>query len=103
MKARTALKVRAGASRTQFAGRHADFWKLQVAAPPVDGKANDEIIRFLAKLASVPASAVRIVTGQTCSLKLVEIDGISPEYLNRVILEANGPRKNSGSTPSPES
>lgn len=103
MKARVALKVRAGASRTQFAGIYANSWKLQVAAPPVDGKANEVIIRFLAKLASVPASAVRIVTGQTSSMKQVEIEGISPEHLNRVILEANGPRQNSGITPPPES
>ena len=46
MKARVALKVRAGARKTEFAGRFGDAWKLHVAAPPVDGKAN-EVIRPL--------------------------------------------------------
>ena len=79
MKARLTLKVRAGARKTEFAGKYGDAWKLHVAAPPVDGKANEAIIRFLAKLAGVPAAAVRIVSGFTGSTKIVEIEGIDPE------------------------
>ena len=41
----------------------------------MDGKANEAIVRFLAKLAGVPAAAVRIVSGFTGSTKIVEIDG----------------------------
>ena len=67
MKARLTLKVRAGARRTEFAGPYDSGWKLNVAAPPVDGKANQAITRFLAKLAGIPASSVRIVTGATNS------------------------------------
>jgi uncharacterized protein YggU (UPF0235/DUF167 family) len=37
---RIVLKVRAGAKRTAFAGRLGNIWKIQLAAPPVDGKAN---------------------------------------------------------------
>src|SRR5580658_10079662 len=97
MKARLTLKVRAGAGRTQFAGRHGDAWKLHVAAPPVDGKANEAIVRFLARLAGVPASGVRIVSGLTRKTKIVEISGIDPDALHRAILESHGPRSNSGS------
>jgi len=97
MKARVLLKVRAGARATEFAGRFGDAWKLHVAAPPVDGKANEVIIRFFAKLAGVPASAVRIVTGQSSPGKLLEIEGLESADLERAILMRNGPSTNSGS------
>jgi hypothetical protein len=61
-----------------------------VAAPPVDGKANHAIIRFIAKLAKVPASHVRIVMGETASTKIVEVDGVSASDLERAILESHG-------------
>lgn len=45
-------------------------------SPPVDGKANDELIKLLAKEFKVPKSSVRIKSGQSSKQKLVEIDGI---------------------------
>jgi uncharacterized protein (TIGR00251 family) len=101
VKARLTLKIRAGARRTEFSGRHGDAWKLHVSAPPVDGRANEAIVRFLAKLAAVPFAAVRIVSGFTGSTKIVEVDGVDPEYLHRAILESHGPSPNSGSTAPP--
>ena len=98
MKARLTLKVRPGARRTEFAEKYGDGWKLHVAAPPVDGKANQAILRFLADLANVPAASVRIVTGLTGSHKIVELDGIDSETLERAILESHGHRSDSGST-----
>src|SRR5882757_4205589 len=102
MKTRIGLKVRAGARKTEFSEKLGDAWKLQVAAPPVDGKANDAITRFLAKLFEVPPSNVRIVTGHTSAAKIIEIDGIDKETAERAILESNGPRSrhrsNSGSS-----
>lgn len=94
--ARIALKIRAGAKRTAFAGKMGDLWKLQVAAPPVDGKANDAIIRFLAKLMGRPVSAVRIVSGFASPMKTVEIDGVEARELDRAILESHGPETNTG-------
>jgi hypothetical protein len=102
MRARLTLKIRAGARQTGFAGKYGDAWKLHVAAPPVDGKANEAIIRFLAKLAGVPASAVRIVTGFTGSTKIIEVDGLDSERLHRAILETHGHPTNTGSTAPPE-
>jgi uncharacterized protein (TIGR00251 family) len=92
MKTRLSLKVNAGARRTEFAGRHGDAWKLKVAAPPVDGKANTAIVKFIAKLAGVPASRVSIVSGDTSSSKLIEIDGIDSDALNRAIVGSHGTR-----------
>jgi hypothetical protein len=87
-KARITLKIRVGAKRTGFCGKLGDAWKLEVAAPPVDGKANEALRRFLADLVARPLSAVRIVAGQTSPRKIVEIEGIDPQALDRAILES---------------
>ena len=63
--ARITVKVHPRARRSAIAGRLGEAWKLDLAAPPVDGKANEECIRFFAELAGVPRSRVRIVTGAT--------------------------------------
>ncbi len=102
MKARLTLKVRAGAPKTGFAGKYGDAWKLRVAAPPVDGKANEAIVRFLSKLAGVPAASVRIVSGFTGATKIVELQGIDSAHLQRAILESNGYPSHTGSVAAPE-
>jgi uncharacterized protein (TIGR00251 family) len=102
MKARLTLKVRAGARKTEFTGTFGDAWKLHVSAPPVDGKANQTIIRFLARLAGVPTAAVRIVSGYGSATKMVEIEGIESSDLRvlilRAILESHGHTSDTGST-----
>jgi len=77
--ARVTVKVHPRAKRTRIAGRIGDAWKLDLAAPPVDGKANQACIRFFADLAGVPQSRVRIVLGLSSRTKLVELDGVSQE------------------------
>jgi uncharacterized protein len=99
MKARVELKVKAGAKVTGFAGRIGDAWKLNIAAPPVNGAANEAIIRHVAELARVSRSAVRIVRGAGNARKMIEVDGIGSEALARVILESHGPRPHTGSAP----
>jgi len=74
--ARLTVKVHPRARRTALAGRFGDAYKLDLAAPPVDGKANEECIRYIARLAGVPRSRVRIVTGLTNRIKVVEIEGV---------------------------
>lgn len=83
--ARISIKVHPRAKRTAITGRLGDAWKLDLAAPPVDGKANDECIRFFAELARVPRARVRIVTGLTSRMKVVEIEGIAQEELERLL------------------
>ena len=80
--ARLTVKVQPRAKRSAIAGRLGDAWKLSLAAPPVDGKANDECVRFFAGLAGVPRSRVRIVTGLTSRLKVVEIEGVPQESMD---------------------
>ena len=49
---------------------------VSLAAPPVDGAANDELVRFLAEVLGLPKRSIRLVRGETSRTKLLEIDGI---------------------------
>ena len=76
---RILLHVVPRASRTAVAGLHDGRVKLAVAAPPVDGEANDAIVRWLAKALGVPRDAVAIASGATGKRKTVEVEGVSPD------------------------
>jgi uncharacterized protein (TIGR00251 family) len=80
--ARLTVKVHPRARRSALNGRLGEAWKLDLAAPPVEGKANEECIRYLAELAGVARSRVRIVTGATSRTKVVEIEGVSQDELD---------------------
>ena len=73
------LRVQPRASRTEVAGTLGDELKIRVAAPPVDGEANEELLRFLAKRLGVPRSAVTIVSGSGSRSKVAAVEGIGPE------------------------
>jgi uncharacterized protein len=73
---RLTLHVQPRASRTGLAGLHGDAIKVRLAAPPVGGAANAELVRFLAELLGVARSAVEIVSGETGRRKVVRIDGV---------------------------
>jgi uncharacterized protein len=85
--ARLTVKVHPRANRSAVTGRLGAAWKLDLAAPPVDGKANEECVRFFAELAGVSRSRVRVVTGSASRIKVLEIDGVTQEnlesYLNQ--------------------
>lgn len=67
------LHVQAGASRTEFAGKHGERLKVRLQARAVDGKANDALIEFLAGHFGVPRRNVRIVSGLKSRQKRVQI------------------------------
>ena len=73
------VRVQPRASRTEIAGEHAGAVKLRIAAPPVDGKANEECRRFLAKLLGVSASLVEIRSGESSRDKVIRIHNVSAE------------------------
>lgn len=76
---RILLHVVPRASRTAVAGLHDGRVKLAVAAPPVDGEANNAIVRWLAKTLGVGRAAVVIASGATGKKKAVEVEGIGVE------------------------
>jgi len=47
---------------------------VRLKSPPVDGKANEELIKILAKYFAIPKSAIKIKQGQTAKHKLIQID-----------------------------
>ena len=65
-----------GARRTEVVGRHGEAIKIRIAAPPVDDRANDALVAFLAETFGVRRSAVTIRSGSTSRHKRVLITGI---------------------------
>jgi uncharacterized protein YggU (UPF0235/DUF167 family) len=79
--ARITIKAHPRAKRSAVAGRLGAAWKLDLAAPPAEGKATEECVRFLAELAGVARSRVRVVSGATARTKIVEVEGVTQEDL----------------------
>jgi uncharacterized protein len=77
------LRVQPRASRTELAGIHGDALRVRLAAPPVEGAANQALIRLLANLLSVPRSAVQVIAGEKSRSKIVKVSGIGPEQAAR--------------------
>jgi uncharacterized protein (TIGR00251 family) len=71
------LLVQPRASRTRAMGEHAGRLKLQLAAPPVDGEANEALIEFLGRALGVRRADVRIVRGETGRRKTVRVAGVT--------------------------
>ena len=67
------LHVQPGARRTAIAGPYGDALRIRLAAPPVDGKANAELLRYLADAFGVPLRNVTLVRGETSRGKVVRI------------------------------
>ena len=80
-----AVRVQPRASRSAIAGEQDGTLKIRLAAPPVDGEANEELIRFLSKLFNVARAQIVIRSGQTSRNKLIVIDGISADEVERVL------------------
>ncbi|MBQ3144593.1 MAG: DUF167 domain-containing protein [Akkermansia sp.] len=74
-----ALKVTPGARRNEILGWEEDYpqigrvLRLKIAAPPVEGKANKEIVAFMAKTLGIPKSAVELLHGSTGRIKLIQV------------------------------
>ncbi|HJT88536.1 MAG TPA: DUF167 domain-containing protein [Bryobacteraceae bacterium] len=83
--ARVTVKVHPRARRTGVAGRLGEAYKLDLTSPPVEGKANGECVRFFAELAGVGRAQVRIIAGQTGRTKVVEVEGIGQDALERLL------------------
>ncbi|MDA0737659.1 MAG: DUF167 domain-containing protein [Nitrospirae bacterium] len=71
--------VQPKASKTEFVGMHGDALKFRVAAPPVEGEANTELCRHLAKLFSLPQRGVSISSGQASRNKRIQLLGVTED------------------------
>lgn len=79
------VRVQPRASRTEIAGEHAGALKLRISAPPVDGKANEECRRFLARRLKVAAGAVEIVSGESSREKIIRVHNITAERVRQLL------------------
>ncbi|MFZ5891075.1 MAG: DUF167 domain-containing protein [Myxococcota bacterium] len=70
------LRVKPRASKSRVLGEREGALEVAVAAPPVDGEANAELVRTLASFFGVSRSQVQIASGQTGKNKLVRLNGI---------------------------
>lgn len=73
------LHISPRAKKSQFKGLHGEALKVAIASPPVDGKANEELIKFLASELQIPKSQIQIVSGETSKSKSVSIIGMTAE------------------------
>ena len=76
------VHVQPGAKRTEIVGEHGDALKIRLAAPPVDGKANEALLSYLAEKLSVGRRAVELRSGMTSRRKMIAIDLPAPETLS---------------------
>src|SRR5262249_34487798 len=77
---RFAVHVRPRASRTAIGGVREGALEVSLAAPPVDGEANAELVKVLARALGVRRAEVAIVVGESGRSKVVEIAGVSAEH-----------------------
>jgi hypothetical protein len=75
------VRVQPRASRSEVTGEQEGALRVRLAAPPVNGAANEALVELLAKLLHVAKRDVRIVTGATSRRKLVEVDGVTAEQV----------------------
>lgn len=73
------LHVQPGAKKTEVSGEHGEALKVRLAAPPVDGKANQALLRWLADRFDLPLRAVELLSGDKNRHKVVAIRDVCPE------------------------
>ena len=78
------VRVVPRASRSSIIGEHDGALRVRVAAPPVDGAANEELVRVLARALDLPAHDIEIMSGHTSKLKQVRASGATREQLENL-------------------
>jgi uncharacterized protein (TIGR00251 family) len=76
------------ASRSEIVGEHNGALRIRLSAPPVDGAANEELVRILARAFGVARGFVAITAGHTSKNKQVRVSGVSAAALNALLTVA---------------
>ena len=87
--ARVTLRVSPGAPRSRVVGRYANGWKVRVAAPATDGRANDALVRLLSSTLHVRAAQVDIVSGHSSRDKIISLAGLDADEVERLLAAAS--------------
>lgn len=79
------VKLTPGAKKTKIIGVYGDSIKISVAQAPVDGKANQELVEFLAQIFALKKSQIAIIRGQTSPRKVLELQGAKLDFLSKIL------------------
>jgi uncharacterized protein len=79
------VRVQPRAPRSGVAGETDGALRIRLAAPPVDGEANEELVNFLARLLDIPRRQIEIISGQRSKNKVVRVSGISADVCEKTI------------------
>lgn len=84
---RLQVYVQPRASRSEIAGMRAGRVKIRIKAAPTDGKANNELRRFLGKTLQIPKSSVHVLKGPTSRQKVLLIRGVTATAVKQHLLQ----------------
>jgi uncharacterized protein (TIGR00251 family) len=84
-KTRLKLRVSPRSRRPGIAGRHGDAWKIRVAEPPEDGRANEAVLDLLARTLDLPRSRFALVSGHSSREKIVVLQGVEQAQTERLL------------------
>ena len=83
------VRIQPRASKNELVAMEGGGFKIRLTAPPVDGAANEALVKYLAVVLSVPKSHIEIVSGHTSRDKILRINGISDADVKRLLNSPN--------------
>ena len=90
-----AVRVQPRARKNAVLGEIGEALKIALTAPPVEGRANDACLSFLAELLKVPRSSITITAGESSRNKMIRVAGISAAEIAGRLQTAVPPRRSS--------
>ncbi len=84
------IRIQPRASKNEVVRMEDGGIKIRLSAPPVDGAANEALVKFLAGEFGVPKSQVGIISGHTSKNKIVRIEGVSQDAAEEMLNKSGG-------------
>jgi hypothetical protein len=79
------VRVLPRSSRCEIAGIQGEALKIKITAPPVDGKANDECVKFLSDWLGIKKSRITIISGHTSKNKRIAVSGVTVRDMETIV------------------
>ncbi len=77
------VRIQPGASKSELVGETGGVWRIRVAAPPREGKANRELIEFLSDKLDIAKSRISIIRGESARDKVISVSELSEEQVRK--------------------